>query len=115
MRTGQMRAPGVRLGNPRIGGRDADSVALAAFFRDAKDHGGRDWKTAGDFFLGGFRGVAPPGQQSLAAGGGEPACHAVRGYLTPVPAEVDAALRAVLPVPAWPLIGLGDGTWVEQL
>jgi ATP-dependent helicase YprA (DUF1998 family) len=101
MLTGQVRAPYVPLGNPRIDRRHAHSVALAAFFRDAKDNGGREWKAAGDFFL--------------AAGRGEPPCNAVRGYLTPVPAEVDRALRAVLPLPAWPRIGLDDGSWVEQL
>jgi len=115
MLTGQVRAPYVPLGNPRIDRRHAHSVALAAFFRDAKDTSGREWKTAGDFFLGGFRGVVPPGQQSLPAGGGEPPCSAVRGYLTPVPAGVDAALRAVLPEAAWPAIGLDDGSWVERL
>ncbi|MGH3260183.1 MAG: helicase-related protein, partial [Streptosporangiaceae bacterium] len=129
MLTGQVRAPYVPLGNPRIDRRHAHSVALAAFFRDAKDNGGREWKTAGDFFLGGFRGVGPtghalaggsggvvpPGQQSLPAGGGEPPCNAVRGYLTPVPAEVAEALRAVLPEQAWPQIGLTDGSWVERL
>ena len=115
MLTGQVRAPYVPLGNPRIDRRHAHSVALAAFFRDAKDNEGRVWKTAGDFFLGGFRGVVPPGQHSLTAGGGEPPCHAVRGYLTPVPAEVEEALRAVLPEPAWPRIGLTDGTWVDRL
>jgi ATP-dependent helicase YprA (DUF1998 family) len=102
MLTGQVRAPYVPLGNPRIDRRHAHSVALAAFFRDAKDHGGREWKTAGDFFL-------------RPADRGEPPCSAVRGYLTPVPAEVDAALRAVLPKPAWALIGLDDGSWVERL
>ena len=76
-------------------------MALAAFFRDAKDSGGREWKTAGDFFL--------------PAAGGEPPCRAVRGYLTPVPAEVDIALHAVLPESAWPQIGLTGGSWVEQL
>jgi ATP-dependent helicase YprA (DUF1998 family) len=101
MLTGQVRAPYVPLGNPRIDRRHAHSVALAAFFRDAKDNGGREWKTAGDFFL--------PG------GGGEPPCQAVRGYLTPVSAEVDAALRAVLPEPVWVQIGLTDGSWVDQL
>jgi hypothetical protein len=117
MLAGQVRAPCVPLGNPRIDRRHAHSVALAAFFRHAKDHGGREWKSAGDFFLGGFREVAPPGQQSLrpASHGEEPPCDAVRGYLTPVPAEVDAALRAVLPKTAWPLIGLDDGSWVERL
>ena len=101
MLTGQVRSPYVPLGNPRIDRRHAHSVALAAFFRDAKDNGGRAWKTAGDFFL--------------PAGGGEPPCSAVRGYLTPVPAEVETALRAVLPEPAWPQIGLADGSWVDQL
>ena len=62
-------------------------MALAAFFRDAKDNGGREWKSAGDFFLAGGR-AGPP-------------CDEVRGYLTPVPAEVSAALRAVLPEPTW--------------
>ncbi|MGH3232972.1 MAG: Zn-binding domain-containing protein [Streptosporangiaceae bacterium] len=101
MLTGQVRAPYVPLGNPRIDRRHAHSVALAAFFRDAKDNGGREWKTAGDFFL--------------AAGGGEPPCDAVRGYLTPVPAEVSTALHAVLPEQAWPQLGLTDGSWVDQL
>jgi ATP-dependent helicase YprA (DUF1998 family) len=101
MLTGQVRAPYVPLGNPRIDRRHAHSVALAAFFRDARDNGGREWKTAGDFFLGEVGGEAP--------------CDAVRAYLTPVPAEVDAALRAVLPRAAWPRIGLADGSWVQQL
>ena len=51
MLTGQVRCPYVPLGNPRIDRRHAHSVALAAFFRDAQDNGGRAWKTAGDFFL----------------------------------------------------------------
>jgi ATP-dependent helicase YprA (DUF1998 family) len=101
MLTGQVRAPYVPLGNPRIDRRHAHSVALAAFFRDAKENHGREWKTAGDFFL--------------PAAGGEAPCHAVRSYLTPVPAEVDIALHAVLPEPAWPQIGLTGGSWVEQL
>ena len=39
MLTGQVRAPYVPLGNPRIDRRHAHSVALAAFFRDARDNG----------------------------------------------------------------------------
>ena len=117
MLTGQVRAPYVPLGNPRIDRRHAHSVALAAFFRDARDNGGQEWKTAGDFFLGGFRGVVPPGQHGLGgrAGGGQSPCEAVRDYLTPVPAEVDEALRAVLPRSAWAQIGLDDASWVERL
>ena len=101
MLTGQVRAPYVPLGNPRIDRRHAHSVALAAFFRDARDNGGQMLKTAGDFLL--------------PAAGGEPPCRAVRGYLTPVPAEVEEALRAVLPASAWPRLGLTDGTWVDEL
>jgi ATP-dependent helicase YprA (DUF1998 family) len=102
MLTGRVRAPYVPLGNPRIDRRHAHSVALAAFFRDAKDNGGREWKTAGDFFLNEPGGAPPP-------------CDAVRGYLTPVPAEVDTALRTVLPRSAWTQIGLDDASWVERL
>jgi len=105
--TGQVRAPYVPLGNPRIDRRHAHSVALAAFFRDARDNGGQEWKTAGDFFLGGRPGR--PGDVSQSP------CDAVRGYLTPVPAEVITALRAVLPEPARIQIGLDDGSWVERL
>ena len=132
MLTGQVRAPYVPLGNPRIDRRHAHSVALAAFFRDARDNGGQEWKTAGDFFLGGFRpggsGQGGPGglggrvspQDRGDPGGSSPRgntapCDAVRGFLTPVPAEVGAALRAVLPEPAWAQIGLDDGSWVERL
>ncbi|MGH3293907.1 MAG: DEAD/DEAH box helicase, partial [Trebonia sp.] len=42
MLTGQVRAPYVPLGNPRIDRRHAHSVALAAFFRDAKESAGRE-------------------------------------------------------------------------
>ena len=73
MLTGQVRAPYVPLGNPRIDRRHAHSVALAAFFRDAKDNEGRVWKTAGDFFLGGFRGSGVKGfPQSRGIAGGRP-------------------------------------------
>ena len=66
MLTGQVRAPYVPLGNPRIDRRHAHSVALAAFFRDAKDNGGQEWKTAGDFFLPARPGLgdAPPASGS---------------------------------------------------
>src|ERR1019366_2349162 len=66
MLTGQVRAPYVPLGNPRIDRRHAHSVALAAFFRDARDNGRQEWKTAGDLFLGGVR----PGGAGPAGGGG---------------------------------------------
>lgn len=101
MLTGQVRAPYVPLGNPRIDRRHAHSVALGAFFRHEKDLYGREWKTAGDFFL--------------AAGGVGPPCAAVRDFLSPVPAPLSAALRVVLPEPAQAAIGLDDGSWTGHL
>jgi Domain of unknown function (DUF1998)/Helicase conserved C-terminal domain len=102
MLTGQVRAPYVPLGNPRIDRRHAHSVALAAFFRDAKENGGQEWKTAGDFFL-------------PAPGSRDAPCQRVRGFLTPVPAEVTGALRVILPAPVQARLGIADGTWVAEL
>lgn len=102
MLAGQVRAPYVPLGNVRIDRRHAHSVALAAFFRDAKEATGEEWRTAGDFFL-------PP------KGGREAPCARVRYFLTPVPAEVERALRAVLPTEAHRALGLTDGSWVAEL
>ena len=101
MLTGQVRAPYVPLGNPRIDRRHAHSVALAAFFRDAKENAGEEWKTAGDFFLPGASATAP--------------CQRVKAFLTPVPAEVHDALRAILPLAAWQRLGVENGTWVNEL
>jgi hypothetical protein len=39
----------------------------------------------------------------------------VRAFLTPVPAEVRDALRAILPPAAWQRLGIADGTWVDEL
>ena len=101
MLTGQVRAPYVPLGNPRIDRRHAHSVALAAFFRDAKENAGDEWKTAGSFFLPGASATAP--------------CQRVRAFLTPVPAEVSDALRAILPAPVRKRLGIEDGSWVDEL
>jgi len=102
MLTGQVRAPYMPLGNPRIDRRHAHSVALAAFFRDAKENGGQEWRTAGDFFL-------------PAPGSPDAPCQRVRGFLTPVPAEVTGALLAVLPAPVRARLGVADGSWVAEL
>jgi ATP-dependent helicase YprA (DUF1998 family) len=114
MLTGQVRAPYVPLGNPRIDRRHAHSVALAAFFRDAKDRGGQEWKTAGDFFIGGHAptgdGLGADRQPRMVSPSQQ-----VRGFLTPVPDDVDAALRAVLPKSVQHRIGLDSGAWVGEL
>ncbi|WP_239405904.1 DEAD/DEAH box helicase [Frankia sp. Cj3] len=109
MLTGQVRAPYVPLGNPRIDRRHAHSVALAAFFRDAKENTGQEWKNAGAFFLG-ERGGAPgrPGPPAAPS-------QLVRSFLTPVPDDVDAALRAVLPTSVQEQLGLDSGAWVDEL
>ena len=52
MMSGKVRSPYVPLGNDRIDRRHAHSVALAAFFRHAKQQTGEKWRTAGQFFLG---------------------------------------------------------------
>ena len=102
MLTGQVRAPYVPLGNPRIDRRHAHSVALAAFFRDAKENGGQEWKTAGDFFL-------------PAPGSHDAPCQRVRGFLTPVPSEVTGALLAILPAQVQARLGIAGGSWVAEL
>ena len=114
MLTGQVRAPYVPLGNPRIDRRHAHSVALAAFFRDAKKNSGQEWKTAGDFFLG----RSPAAGNAVAPGRPDRRASPsslVRGFLTPVPDDVDAALRAVLPKSVQRRIGLDSGAWVDEL
>ncbi len=102
MLAGQVRAPYVPLGNVRIDRRHAHSVALAAFFRDAKEATGEEWRNAGEFFL--------PSKD-----GREAPCARVRTFLTPVPPEVERALHAVLPADAHRALGLADGGWVAEL
>ncbi|NUR60693.1 MAG: DEAD/DEAH box helicase [Catenulispora sp.] len=98
MIAGQLRAPYVPLGNARIDRRHAHSVALAAFFRHAKENWGETYKSAGAFFLG----DSAPFTR-------------VRGFLTPVPADVREALEAVLPTGVRKEIGVDDGSWVTEL
>jgi ATP-dependent helicase YprA (DUF1998 family) len=106
MLAGQVRAPHVPLGNVRIDRRHAHSVALAAFFRDAKERSGQEWKTAGAFFL--------PDARAGAHGGQAPV-QRVRAFLTPPPAQVESALRQILPAEAHEVMGLVDGAWVDEL
>lgn len=108
MLAGLVRAPHVPLGNPRIDRRHAHSVALAAFFRDAKERRGEEWKTAGAFFLPGKG--SPPGKAR-----GEAPSARVRGFLSPVPTDVALALRTVLPEGVRELLGIDDGSWVDEL
>ncbi|MBF6126617.1 hypothetical protein IU504_13890 [Nocardia brasiliensis] len=98
MIAGMVRAPYVPLGNERIDRRHAHSIALAAFFRAAKEGTQETWSTAGEFFLG-----APA-----------PASR-VRDFLTPVPPGVQASLKQVLPADVQREIGADTGAWVAHL
>ncbi|GAA3121415.1 DEAD/DEAH box helicase [Streptosporangium carneum] len=102
MIAGQMRAPYVPLGNERIDRRHAHSVALAAFFRHAKESSGEVWRNAGEFFRG------PRGAQDAP-------CNRLLEFLTPVPEEITAALRRVLPSEVQGEIGVESGSWVIEL
>ena len=98
MVSGEVRSPYVPLGNDRIDRRHAHSVALAAFFRDAKEQTGETWSKAGAFFL------------------GEPApVNRVWPYLSPVPAAITESLRRVLPENVQAQIGVETGAWAEEL
>ncbi|WP_127354286.1 DEAD/DEAH box helicase [Actinacidiphila soli] len=105
MVAGQLRAPYVPLGNARIDRRHAHSVALAEFFRHAKENWGETWKTAGAFFLGERKGQDGP----------QAPCSRVRAFLTPVPAGVREALDAVLPPAVHKELGVDSGAWVDEL
>jgi hypothetical protein len=102
MVAGKVRAPYVPLGNERIDRRHAHSVALAAFFRHAKELTGEEWHNAGDFFLPGPAGAPPPSQR-------------VSRFLEPVPVAVEHSLRRVLPEEVQTEIGLDTGGWVREL
>lgn len=101
MINGQMRVPWVPIDNARIARRHAHSVALAAFFRDAYESYGSQWKYVGEFF-------APED-------GHEAPASRVRSYLTPVPAEIKAALQEALPKPIADELGVADDSWVAKL
>ncbi|MEV4802319.1 DEAD/DEAH box helicase [Nonomuraea sp. NPDC049421] len=101
MIAGQVRAPYVPLGNERIDRRHAHSVALGAFFRYAKSTSGAVWRTAGEFFR-------PGGEQDAP-------CDRVLHFLSPVPAEITATLRQVLPTEVRAEIGVESGSWVIDL
>lgn len=98
MIAGHMRIPWIPIENERIGRRHAHSIALSAYFRE---HWEPAWRFAGAFFRASDTGP------SAAAG--------VRGFLTPVPPEVEAALRQVLPESVATEIGVDSGAWVDQL
>ncbi|SNT42647.1 Helicase conserved C-terminal domain-containing protein [Streptosporangium subroseum] len=101
MIAGQVRAPYVPLGNERIDRRHAHSVAIAAFFRHAKATSGEVWRTAGEFFL--------------AADGRDAPSSMVANFLTPVPEEITASLRRILPPSVQAEIGVESGSWMIRL
>lgn len=102
MIAGQVRAPYVPLDNERIDRRHAHSVALAAFFRHWYHATGETWSTVGAFFLPGENGAPAPVTR-------------VADFLTPVPEEIRAALRRILPSNVAADIGVDDDRWVAEL
>lgn len=102
MIAGQVRAPYVPLANERIARRHAHSVALAAFFRHWHRATGETWATVGAFFLPGDDGSPAPVTR-------------VPAFLTPVPEEVSAALRRVLPEAVADELGVDRGRWAAEL
>ena len=98
MVSGEVRSPYVPLGNERIDRRHAHSVALAAFFRDAKEQTGETWSKAGEFFLG-DAGTRETGVAVPFAGA----------------AAITESLRRVLPENVQEQIGVGTGAWAEEL
>lgn len=102
MISGQMRVPWVPVDNIRIARRHAHSVALAAFFKDAAEADGSQWKYAGGFFAPTSDGQDAPARR-------------VRSYLTPVPPKIRAALHEVLPGPLAEELGIADDRWVSIL
>ncbi|SDT60812.1 DEAD/DEAH box helicase [Actinoplanes derwentensis] len=101
MIAGEVRAPYIPLDNVRIDQRHAHSVALAAFFRHHFRTFGAAWRTAADFFLPGDDGIAP--------------ATLVKDFLTPVPADITASLRKILPGEVQDSIGVDSAAWVEHL
>jgi ATP-dependent helicase YprA (DUF1998 family) len=101
MIAGEVRAPYVPLANERIDRRHAHSVALAAFFRHWFRTTGEDWRTVGDFFL--------------SEDGTEAPVRRVAAFLSPVPAEITAALTRVLPEGVARELDVAGGGWVPVL
>jgi ATP-dependent helicase YprA (DUF1998 family) len=102
MVSGEVKSPYVPLANERIDRRHAHSIALADFFRHAKQTMGEEWSTSGDFFL--------PGPS-----GGPAPSTLVSSFLSPVPRDVTGALRRVLPPEVQRQIGVDDGAWAGEL
>lgn len=101
MIAGHMRVPIIPLENERIDRRHAHSIALAAYFRARYLADGSRWSKVGDFFID--------------PSGGTPPCDGVKDFLSPVPADVLASVRAVLPATVARQIGIEDGAWVGHL
>lgn len=102
MVAGQVRPPIVVLSNERIIRRHLHSVAVAAFFRWAKDSAGVTYANVGEFFVPNDR---PVGYELL------------KQYLAQHPAALSDALNRVLP-PNADLrreLALADWQWVGQL
>ena len=102
MIAGKMRIPWIPVDNARIARRHAHSIALAAYFRHRAERDDATWRHAGPFFS-----RSGPDEKSPA--------EMVKSFLDPVPAHVDGALRAAIPLEVQAEIGVHDGSWVDEL
>ncbi|MCF8590381.1 DEAD/DEAH box helicase [Gordonia liuliyuniae] len=102
MIAGEMRIPWIPIDNERIARRHVHSVALAAFLRHKADNDGMTWTYAGDFF-------------SPDADGSDAPSTEVTRFLRPVPDGVAQAIDGVLPPELRSILGIDDGTWVNEL
>ncbi|MFZ2238050.1 MAG: DEAD/DEAH box helicase [Gordonia amarae] len=102
MIAGEMRIPWVPIENERIARRHAHSVALSAYFRHCLVNNKVIWRNSGPFF-------------TPADDGSDSAASQIGYFLDPVPAQVESAIRDVLPAGLAAEIGVDDGSWVTQL
>ena len=102
MIAGEMRIPWIPVENERIARRHMHSVALAAYFRYRADEDQLTWSYAGEFFSSRTGGIPAPAD-------------GVAAFLTPVPDEIAAALRIIIPDSLHDELGIEDGTWSSEL
>ena len=99
--SGQVEPPVLAVSNEKIVRRHAHSVCLAAFLRWAKDRHGRTFRSVGEFFTPDPAGVS----------GGD----LLQTYLAARPADVQAALRRVVPAEVAPTMALDTWGWLPAL
>lgn len=94
---GEMAAPFIQVGNPRIATRHMYSVAFAAFLRHLAESG-TEWEDVGQFFLG--KDDRPRG------------IPLIKEFLSSCPPEIHNALTRIFPTALHQELGISDDSWV---